>query len=349
MYYLHNTPDLGFTFKNSGTLVMHRRVNTEMLENKIRQIPEITETLRNYNPLLPARGRKEYMEFTEWDDKPADAKPVNIEYVQAPKEYFAYYGFQLAAGEMLSENDEGEIKPVLINESTVKALGWDNEKAIGKLVFGHKVKGVLKNIYNLSPTVPVNPAVYTHDQFFFGPVIGKDPVVMFKFSENAWKVCRDKIEAIVKAEYPNSAFEIVSAEEEFNKYLKSENTLLGIFTLISLVCVVICVFGFVSMVSLTCEERRKEIAIRKIHGATIKDILDIFFKEYLTLLVIGAVIAFPAGYLIMKYWLEGYVIQTEISAWVYVTILLALVMAIILCVGRRVMKTSRENPAEAIK
>jgi ABC-type antimicrobial peptide transport system permease subunit len=118
---------------------------------------------------------------------------------------------------------------------------------------------------------------------------------------------------------------------------------------VSLVCVIVCVFGFVSMVSLTCEERRKEIAIRKINGATIKDILDIFFKEYLTLLVIGALIAFPAGYLVMKRWLEDYVVQTEISAWIYASILLALIMTVVICVGGKVYRTSRANPAEEVK
>ena len=116
-----------------------------------------------------------------------------------------------------------------------------------------------------------------------------------------------------------------------------------------MVCMIVCIFGFVSTVSLTCEERRKEIAIRKINGATIKDILDIFFKEHLTLLVIGALIAFPAGYLIMRRWLENYVVQTEMSAWVYVSILLALFVAIVLCVGGQVFRTSRENPINAIK
>jgi ABC-type antimicrobial peptide transport system permease subunit len=137
-------------------------------------------------------------------------------------------------------------------------------------------------------------------------------------------------------------------EEEYNKYLKSENALLAILTLVSLVCLTVCVFGFVSMVSLTCEERRKEIAIRKINGATVKDILDIFFKEHLSLLAVGALIAFPLGYIIMKRWLEHYVIQTEISAWIYVSILLALMLVIIMCVGGRVYKTSRENPAYSI-
>jgi ABC-type antimicrobial peptide transport system permease subunit len=102
-------------------------------------------------------------------------------------------------------------------------------------------------------------------------------------------------------------------------------------------------------VSLTCEERRKEIAIRKINGATIKDILDLFFREYLVLLVVGAVIAFPLGYLVMKRWLEEYVLQTPISAWIYAAILLMLIMSIILCVGWKVYRTSAENPAEVIK
>jgi ABC-type antimicrobial peptide transport system permease subunit len=102
-------------------------------------------------------------------------------------------------------------------------------------------------------------------------------------------------------------------------------------------------------VSLTCEERRKEIAIRKINGATMKDILDIFFKEYIVLLVIGAIIAFPVGYWIMRRWLEDYVVQTPINAWIYAVILLMLILTIILCVGWKVYKASNENPAEVVK
>jgi ABC-type lipoprotein release transport system permease subunit len=154
---------------------------------------------------------------------------------------------------------------------------------------------------------------------------------------------------MLEKEFPHGYVKVRKEEEVYDRYLKSENILIRILTLISVVCVTVCVFGFVSMVSLTCEERRKEIAIRKINGATIKDILDIFFKEYLTLLIIGALVAFPAGYIIMKQWLENYVMQTEISAWIYVAIVLALIMTIVVCVGGKVMRTSRENPANSIK
>ncbi|MDR3309645.1 MAG: FtsX-like permease family protein, partial [Tannerella sp.] len=108
-------------------------------------------------------------------------------------------------------------------------------------------------------------------------------------------------------------------------------------------------FGFVSLVSLTCEERRKEIAIRKINGATMFDILNIFFKEYFSLLIAGAVVAFPIGNYIMRTWLEQYVIQTSIPVWIYLSILMALIVVIVLCVGWRVYKASVENPADVIK
>jgi ABC-type antimicrobial peptide transport system permease subunit len=103
------------------------------------------------------------------------------------------------------------------------------------------------------------------------------------------------------------------------------------------------------MVSLSCEERRKSIAIRKVSGATVGDILSIFAKEYFLLLIIGAAIAFPVGYIIMRRWLEQYMHQTTISAWIYLSIIFVLASIIVLCVGWRVLKASRENPADVLK
>ena len=74
-----------------------------------------------------------------------------------------------------------------------------------------------------------------------------------------------------------------------------------------------------------------------------------FAKEYFLLLFIGAAIAFPAGYLIMQRWLELYVKQTNMAAWVYLSILFTLAIAIVLCVGWQVYKSSVENPADVMK
>jgi hypothetical protein len=352
MYHLHNT-DLGFAFKNRGLIYLQTDYGSvKMLNEKIKQIPEIEESLCGYNPLLPRLGWVNYR-ISEWEDREKDSKSFDIEQVFVSEQFVKYYEIELVGGDFLNESDDVK-RDVLINESAAKALGWNIGEAAGKTFENYRVKGIVKNIYNLSPTIAAKPVFYCHPDSWYdksGKRYANDEnsVILFRYSEGSWKTCLEKIRKIIAAELPDIPQSITNTEEEYNNYLKSENILLAILTVISITCVIVCVFGFVSMVSLTCEERRREIAIRKINGATVKDILDIFFKEHLTLLAVGALIAFPAGYIIMKRWLENYVIQTEMSAWIYVAILLALIMAIVLCVGGQVYRTSRENPIEAIK
>jgi hypothetical protein len=340
MYYLHGS-DLGFSFKNRGSIKIEITPDQiAVLNNKMKQIPEIKETLAEHAPVLPI-FIKPLDHVSDWDGKQED-KYITIEFAVTSEQYAKFYEFKLIEGEFVRD-DEDE-KYVLINESAAKAFGWD--KSVGKSFGSRVVKGVMKNIYNFSPTIAAQPVYYLRQNN--SNILSKESCILFKY-EGDWKTCIDKINKIVEEEFPNKYYEYHNTEEVYDKFLKSENTLLVILTIISLVCIIVCIFGFVSMVSLTCEERRKEIAIRKINGATIKDILDIFFKEHLTLLAVGAAIAFPAGYIIMKRWLQNYVIQTEISAWVYVAILLSLIMVIVVSVGGKVWRTSRENPINAIK
>ncbi|MDR1154559.1 MAG: ABC transporter permease, partial [Bacteroidales bacterium] len=345
MYYLHNT-DLGFTFKNRGSALSYG-IDADIVRDKLQQIPEITEIVTDHLPLVPPIepfGNS----FDNWDDKPEGAKHVDMKMIGMSEQYSKYYELETLEGEMLNDSDDETA--VMINESAAKAFGW--HKAVGKSFDRYRVKGVIKNAYNAAPTISVLPHFYVRPDVinnWLAKAGEPNPWMLFSFREGTWKTCRDKIEEIFRTEYPESWIEVRNTEDDYDVYLKSENTLLKILTLISLICVTVCVFGFVSIVSLTCEERRMEIAVRKINGAAIKDILDIFFREYLALLAVGALIAFPAGYVIMKRWLESYVVQTEISPWIYVAILLALIMVIVLCVGGKVYRTSRENPVEALK
>jgi ABC-type antimicrobial peptide transport system permease subunit len=353
MHHLHNSDDLGFSFKNRGSIFpLDEKTQTimgevldkkliEALNDKMRQIPEIKETITESYSLLP-RVLRGTSVITDWDGKQGDAT-INIDDEVVSERYIKFYELKLIEGEFYRDDDDS--KYVLINELAAEAFGWN--KATGKSFtddrgIRYEVKGVIKNIYKFAPTYAHKPSFYHHrsDQV---------AVILFKYNEGSEKICLEKIKKIIEKDFPGLYYEYHNLEKEYDKYLRSENALFAILTTVSLVCLIVCIFGFVSMVSLTCEERRKEIAIRKINGATIKDILDIFFKEYLTLLAIGALIAFPIGYVIMKPWVEQYVLQTEISAWIYLSILFALIMVIVMCVGRRVYKTSRENPINAIK
>ena len=140
----------------------------------------------------------------------------------------------------------------------------------------------------------------------------------------------------------------IDCERHYEYHLKSEVNLQKLLNIITSVCILIALFGVWSMIMLTCEQRRREIAIRKVFGATTKDILDMFFIEYMSLQGIAALVAFPIGYACMKPWLEQYVVQTSIPWWIYVGIFMAVALLVALCVGWRVWKTANARPADEI-
>jgi hypothetical protein len=338
LYFLHHT-DLGFTFKNTASILIYRKSYADILNNKIKQFPEITETLSGFRPLLPVISASTIW-IGNWDNKSSDIPPANIDRFFISKQYAEFYGLRLIEGEMLSEDEPD--RNVVINESAAKVFGW--EHAVGKM-FGDKyiVKGVIRNVYSSLPTLPSKPCVYQASTTLNNQL----SCVLFRYQEASWEACKDKMEKLMKEE--DVHYILSNMEEEYDKYLKSENSLLKLLSLLSLVCVIISVFGFFSLISLSCEEQRKEIAIRKINGATMENILEMYFKTYFSLLIIGAVIAFPIGYYIMRQWIEQYVKQTGIGAWIYVSIIFVMAFVIVLCVGWRVYKASVENPAEVIK
>ena len=312
--------------------------NIEAFEKKLYEYEVNTLGMQNLTPQSGRSGRG----ISSWDDKPVDAEGISFEIMDVSPEYIAFYNFQLLAGEMLTAADPDSL--VLLNESAVKAFGWHD--AVGKRFDDFTVKGVIKDIYNFAPTVQPKPIYYQKRSHRSG-----GSMVLFKYQEGTWKSCKEKIEQMIKKDFPEEARykQILNAEEEYNKFLKSEDALIKLLSFVSAICILICVFGFVSLVSLTCEERHKSIAIHKINGATTGNIIAIFAKEYALLLIVGAAFAFSTGFFIMHRWLEQYVKQTGIPVWAYLSILFIMAMVIVLCIGWQVYKASIANPAETIK
>jgi hypothetical protein len=346
IYFLHRV-DMGLDFRNTATAYIYPNNDLKILEEQVRQIPEVTTIFSGLPSLMPKHMRLG-IALDDWDGKPAETRNLPVEAIVITKDYTEFYGFQLLAGEGIEEHHTSS--EVWLNETAVKDMGWSKEEAIGKHVKEHNdmtVLGVFKDIVVNSPVVPVMPTIFAVK---FESVSGSSPDdVLFRYQPECWDACKKHIEALAQKEYPNSNLRLVNAKEEYDTYIKSEIMLTKLLGIISLVCILITVFGLFSLVSLACEQRQKEMAIRKINGATVKDILKLFFGEYMLLLVIGAVVAFPIAYLVMKRWVERYILQTEISAWIYFAIFIALGGIIVLCIGWRVYKASVENPANCLE
>ena len=245
-------------------------------------------------------------------------------------------------------HEMGKNNNVCINQALASHLGW--EDPIGKTFvtttgYGDKttftVIGVYKDIQSISPTEKAMPSmgIYPYSDFNY--------TLLIKFKPDSWPSLRQKIiDFYKKNEWGN--VEPKTFDEEYSPMLKSEKNLRHLLSVITSVCILIALFGVWSMIMLTCEQRRKEIAVRKVFGATTKDILDMFFTEYMTLQGVAALVAFPIGYACMKPWLEQYVVQTEISWWIYVGIFLVVALLVALCVGWRVWRTAKARPADEI-
>ena len=205
------------------------------------------------------------------------------------------------------------------------------------------VKGVIKNISYNAPIHPVAPAM-----FFLPDSISRGGLI-FKVKEGTWNFVSEKIKAEVNKVNSNAELMLSNMEEVYDTYMKSERTLCQLLSIVSFICIAIAVFGIFSLVTLSCEQRRKEIAIRKVNGANVRVILNLFFKEYLILLAVASILAFPLGYLLMRRWLEEYVKQTPIEGWLYAVIFIGMGLVIFLSIIWRVWKAARQNPAEVIK
>ena len=149
------------------------------------------------------------------------------------------------------------------------------------------MKGVIKNISYNAPIHPVAPAM-----FFLPDNTGRGGII-FKVKEGTWNVVSEKIKAEVNKVNPNAELMLSNMEEVYDTYMKSERTLCQLLSIVSFICIAIAVFGIFSLVTLSCQQRRKEIAIRKVNGANIGIILNLFFREYLLLLVFSSFFAFP--------------------------------------------------------
>ncbi len=343
--------DIGFDRKDMGVILIYNTSEEarEGFVHFLRQQSEVIKAERQMNPLFP-NNHFNSVTVEKEKDKNDDMvyDKTQFQFLEDKKGMLCeLYGLRLLKGRLLQDEDDNSA--IVINEAAAKQFNWDDP--IGKqikMVWGrdaYHIVGVVKDFHVSGPTTPAGPTL-VFKRFIDNTDI-KGAYLIVKYKEGAWNELKKK--CIENAERYNGVdFLYLNVEEEYDKLLESEKNLQKLLTITTIVCILIALFGVWSMIMLTCEQRRKEIAIRKVFGATVKDILDMFFLEYMTLQGVAALVAFPLGYACMKPWLEQYVVQTEISWWIYVSIFMAVALLVALCIGWRVWKTATARPADEI-
>ncbi|HEX8060147.1 MAG TPA: FtsX-like permease family protein, partial [Cyclobacteriaceae bacterium] len=144
-------------------------------------------------------------------------------------------------------------------------------------------------------------------------------------------------------------FEYSFLDDKFNEQYKADEIQFKLLSNLSYICIFISLLGLLGLSAFTAAQRTKEIGIRKVHGASIPQIIYLLYKDVMVLVLIASVLVVPLGYYVMNTWLGNFAYQQPINFMIFgLVAALALVFAF-LTVGFHSLKTARTNPVESLK
>jgi putative ABC transport system permease protein len=236
----------------------------------------------------------------------------------------------------------------IINESALKEFGWQPGPAIGKAfnVAGGWRKGtiigVVQNFHFNSLHKEIEPvALYIEPTNFEYISIRIKPVDIsqtLKFLKNKWQ------EII-----PGEPFVYSFLDEDYAGLYKIEFRLQKILALITILAIFIAGLGLFGLASFSAEQRRKEIGIRKVYGASVPGIVLLLSKEFTVLVLAASLFAWPVAWYAMNKWLQNFFYRITILPWVFLLSALAAIVIALITVSYKAFRAAITNPVETLR
>ena len=276
----------------------------------------------------------------------ADLKLVATDYNFIPT-----YGIQLAAGRNFSKDFGTDTSNYIINETAVQMLGWKNaHNAIGKdLNYGGtrgKIIGVMKDFHFESMHQEIIPMILLlpspSNSSYFGNI-------SIKISSNNIASSVNYIQQKWKQYFPQVPFSFTFLDENFANLYKSEQEQGKLFTIFSFIAIFIACLGLFGLSAFTITQRVKEIGIRKVLGASVSEIVKVISKDFLKLVAVAALIAFPIAWFSMHRWLQDFAYRININWWVFAVAGLAALCIALLTISVQAIKAALANPVKSLR
>lgn len=276
-------------------------------------------------------------------------KEMNFAYETVNESYLPMLKIPIVQGRNFSTNFPADsTHSVLVNEAFAKEAGWTNP--IGQVVDfwyndneKYTVIGVVKDHHYASLSQKIRSQVFT-----MKPSNGYGKVLI-KIKPNSATASLGHIEKTFKKLFPISPYSYNFKDVENLKNYESEAKWKQMMLFGAILTIFISCIGLFGLATLSAEKRNKEVGIRKVMGASVTSITTLLSADFLKLVVISFVFAFPTAWYAMQQWLEKYPYRTEMSIWIFVeTAILTSVIAL-LTVGWQSIKTALMNPVKSLK
>ena len=261
--------------------------------------------------------------------------------------YFDTYQIDVVAGRNYGPSHTTDTAALILNKAGVRYLGFENpEQAIGQRVtFWGKprtIVGIVDDYNQMSAKSSVAPIA-------FPLVPGAANYYTIKVNGNNPQATVANVQNTYDAFFPGNPFDYFFLDQFFNRQYANERKFSRVFTLFAGFAIFVACLGLFGLASFSALKRRKEIGVRKILGASVPRIVQLLSREYLLLIVIANLVAWPVIYLLMNRWLENFVsrISMEWSAFLLAS-LIVLIIAF-LTVSYHIISTALANPVKAIR
>lgn len=278
-----------------------------------------------------------------WDGKDTSLKS-SIARLEVDAEFKNTFGLQLKSGRWFS-TAKTDYKNVLINETAEAEFNIKKPVVGQRFVWGGdtgQVIGVVKDFHYKSMHEKIGPMVLLNNQ-------GSSYSYFVKIAGNNIPAALNGIAAVWGKFIPKEPFNYAFLDDSFTNLYKTDLKTSQLILIFSLVAVIICALGLFGLAAFTAEQRTKEIGIRKVLGATVKQITILLSKDFLVLVSIAIIIATPIAWWAMSRWLQDFAYRVPISAWIFIAAGAMALLIAALSVSVQAIKAAVANPVKALQ
>lgn len=318
----------------------------EVIRDEFERMPEVSSVSLSYEIPNGMNGAQPSVYNLGSDSLSA----IPMQSLVTDENYLNTYQIPLLDGQFFDKQRQDSGK-IILNEKAVMALGYKTvSAAIGRQVripndpTIFTIKGVVKDFHFFSMQDALSPVV-----FFNVNTAIAHRYLSFKLKPSNVSASVEAIQKKWKQLMPGSSFEYTFMDDTLKKLYATEIQLKKAAYAATALSLVIVFLGVLGLVSLSVQKRVKEIGIRKVLGASISGIMQLFIREFVMIILVAGCIAVPFAYITMNKWLNNYASHISISALPFVVSLLLLAIVTMLLIMLQTFKASVANPVNSLR
>lgn len=280
------------------------------------------------------------------NDSGDNGTEIHMNIYQVDYDYLKTLGMKIKEGRYFSLDHPSDSNAVVVNEAAVKELGWNNTNPVGKSIVRsgqqeYKVIGVVKDFNYASAKDKVAPLMMTIGGNYGGFIL--------KVKTDNVSGLLDNLKTKWNSLNPTGPMNYSFLDDKFAALYISEMRMQRIFSIFSLLAVVIASLGLFGLSTFMVEQRTKEIGVRKVLGASTPKVAVMLSQEFIRLILISIVLATPLVYFFMNKWLQSFAYRIEIQIWVFVLAGMMSVLIGMATVSFQTIKAALMNPVRSLR